>query len=378
VQDETSGRDTLRPAHAITRDNLVEKLLFCFLGHQDLNLKDSKTRKAAKAKLIDALSTIFTAISEGQFPRENFLWISDEIIRTSFRSHKLNQWHEYIRNEKVDFQNKKSIQQRHVFSAISAVANSIYQENEEHQREKWIDEVRGILSLVPDTSRRGKYEDQRSTLRNIVTTIRSFEVAPKQPIAYQPDGNAVIKTKDKNYFMHPLDLNKVVPTISGRFFVYRKVFSLEVARAGREYIREYLLLETSSYGPRVRWTIRPSDSQPESGDSFLTGIVVCTENALWLFCNTNKQFRRLRVMSADLQEWQKPIQHPSGLLYCTGLLLSQRPNLNRQEPVCRRAVLIRETTDLFNVAMQKSEELTREQVEKVLPADLVAILDDPI
>jgi hypothetical protein len=323
----------------VAEQTFVQNLLFAFFGHlpnyRDISRGTGAQRVEAINELLRLLNMVYVGILTNQFDRVRHPWITPEFIDDNFAGRKLNQYYQWICAEKVRYTHLKAMKFRNTFAAICSVARDIFADRyaeRYHDPESYafVETIRSILSIDGPAD---KYRRQLVVLGRLEHELKRMVSKPQGPISFDDENQPIIRTKRREYFPSAQTVAIDESYIIGRFLVYRRVFA--VVEAGREFIREYLVIEKKPFGLVFRWETRGG---PGNQAALFSGIGFFVSEAWWLIGYSAAPFQRMRMMAANTAEWRNHKNDTTR--FCTGEVLSHREE--DKAPQSRSAVLIRE------------------------------------
>jgi hypothetical protein len=362
--------DEFAAAMKINEVSLVPNLLFAFFGHlpEYKNIADrlSTARSGAIDDLIQILNRLFIAVREAEFDRKGHAWITDEVIEDNFRNRDFNQYYPAIRKEKVNFRTPKSAKLRVNLAALASLARDIFASRPPVS--VFIDDLRSQLKIDP---RDGcSFNDQFRVLTKIEETARSIDHRPGWPISFDDGNRPVIKTDKPEFFPTHGEVIRDQLVVEGSFIVFRRV--LQISQRGKPYIREYLQIQSKQFGLTFRWQSRGGD---RNDVLIFNGVGFFTKGALWLIGHTSKHLPRIRVLAADVVDWEEHEQKRKD--FCTARLLTHKHEAKRASPAARPLLLKRDRPAFW--AHESFDErcrfLTKAEVKKMLSVEEMKIID---
>lgn len=328
-------------APKISDESIVRHLLFVFFKHRDdyqLITKPGEHRDNAKEELNIILNTIFAAIQNRNFDRVNYNWISDDIINENFNGRKFNIYYKWIRAEKTNYIAPKAGKFRISMAAIAAVSRDIFRGNKEETSKEPYSYITDIRSNLNITESKEGNTDQLRVLGQIENALRAIESRPTGAISFDDQNQPVIKTRRAAFF--PINTDHDERIVVGRYVVYRRAF--QVMDKDREYIREYILIDRKRHGLIFRWETRVGQlDQP----SEIHGVGLFTHQALWLVGHCSLPVARMRVLAANVPEWQK--HKLDKMPFCTAIVLSHK-GVGDHNPVARSVILRRDKKEFWD------------------------------
>jgi hypothetical protein len=361
--------DDFRAAAKINDASLVPNLLFAFFGHLPGYgaLRDPLVgRDDGLSQLNKLLTLLFEAIKAADFDRERFHWITDEVIETNFRNREFNQYYEKVKQAKLAFRRTKAAKLRTNVAGIAALARVAFLPGQSEH--KYVDELRSILKLVPVTQR--TYGEQTYVFDLIEEAMRSIDTRPDWAISFDDENRPVLKTNKAEFFPPRGEIVRDQIAAEGSFVVFRRV--LQVTQPRKTYLREYLKIELRSFGLTFRWLSRGG---VRDDILVLTGVGLFTKGGLWLMGHTSKHLQRIRVLAADIVDWEEHKDHRRD--YCTARLLTHRHEARRSSPVTRPVLLKRDREAFWRNESfdERCRFLTKVEIKKLLTPEELRIID---
>lgn len=347
-------------AHKISEGTLVEHLLFAFLGHRPEAQRDVES-------LIEIMDALFGYIQSPNSDLTVPTWITIDPVKKSFAGkRKFSQYNEYLRDKSVPYLNTKADQCRNVFAAICSVGRGLFYEGADKPTVIGLQMKLGLLK--PD----GTFKDlhrakaQQRVLGQIETELKSVANKPGGAISFDSDRQPVIKIYRAKDFQEAHIADEEIKHVAGRFIVYRKAF---MPAEGADYVREYLQISVSRFGLECTWR---SCGGPRSGNWTLRGVGFFCDGGFWLMAHSNEHFKRVRMLAANVTEWQRHSEDAVRTPFCTAVLVSHAVVAGEKVATSRSAVLKRDSGDVLSNEDYQYQRLAMPLSRK----DLVATLSE--
>jgi hypothetical protein len=362
----------------VNETSLVPHLLFAFFKHlphyNSIAEQASGMRPEAINQLNQILNTVFLAIREGKFDRQRYDWITNDLVEENFRNRDFNQYYPAIRNENVTFRATKSVKLRVTIGAIAAISQEVFLPRPIDQYPyiddvyPYIDDVRSIMKL--DRNEDLTHSEQARILKRIEETMLSIDNRPAWPISFDDEDRPVIKTSKAESFPSHGEVERDKSVVDGSFVLFRRV--LQRNEGGKDYIREYLRIENKQFGLTFRWQSRGGD---RNDVLVFVGVGFFTKGGLWLMGHTSKHLQRIRVLAADVVEWEAHKNKKQD--FCTARLLTHRNEAKRASPATRPVLLKRDRPSFWKNEHfeDRCKFLTKSEIRKMLTKQEMQIVD---
>jgi hypothetical protein len=329
-----------------------------------------KPTKAAFGRLRQQLDDVFHEVRNGNYDDARLNWIDGKIIEHCFKEQHFSAFYNGIGgHQNVQYKGHRPKNLRITLAAICAAASDILFKKRGVPLSQRQIEIFEALERELQKEERANISTQEAPERNLTASSE----AEAQAISIDQGHQPTINIKDSRFFPTESDVEDEAKTVSGVYFIYRRLFSKEKTI---EFIVEYIEIKKSDSGPCLSFKLWTRVFPEGKHRAAVTGVGFFTDRAFWLLGHQRLPFRRLRVMAANISEWERHKNERQS--FCTGVFMSHKQDNKGRVPQTRVAIFRRDrrSSDVSDeLAEDKVRFLTRSGIEKLISSKEIAILD---